>query len=215
MKRRRFLGLRLIPLLCKGQSSNSSTVELSQANIALRLQQLKGGTADVVVQEPIYLHPLGGAAVVGAADEWEVRNISFRPGAVIYIGTTNLSLGVEGDLIPGSNYAVIFAAFGPKDAKAGQQQPSAGGGLGPTSPTPGSSGGQGGRGQDGKPGENGKKAGNLFLRLRREPKLSFGVSLKGQDGGDGGDGGNGGAGRYRANRSPRRLRPLRVQPGRG
>jgi hypothetical protein len=172
------------------QQSKTSRVTLTQSNIADYLIRLRsGGQQDFVVQEPIYLKNIGSAS-----EEWTVKNITFKPGATIYIGSSNLSLTVEGLLTPETNYGMIFGSFPPTEKKATKGNDGGTGGLGPTSPLPASAGGQGGKGGDGYPGVNGIRSGNLTLRLHRLPTLSFSVSLKGQDGGDGGSGGTGGGG---------------------
>jgi hypothetical protein len=172
------------------QQSKAPPVPLTQANIADYLSRLHASSQqDYVVQGQIYLK-----GITGASEEWNVRNITFQKGATIFIGTTNLTVTVDGQLIPEDNYGLVFAAFPPGDSKAPKGADGGNGGLGPTSPVPASGGGQGGRGSDGQPGQNGKKAGNLTLRLRKLPSLTFTVSLKGQDGGDGGNGGAGGPG---------------------
>ena len=179
------LGIVAFPRLVIG-----SEVELSQANIAEYLQRLRTPSKqDYVISGPISLK-----GITGATENWNVRNITFKPGAAIYIGSTNLTLTVEGLLTPGSNYGVVFGAYPPNEAKAQSGLDGAAGPLGPTSPAPASAGGQGGRGADGLPGQNGLRAGNLTLRLRKLPSLSFSVALKAQDGGDGGAGGPGGGG---------------------
>jgi len=172
------------------QQSGAAPVVLSQANIADYLPRLQTGSQqDFIVQGAINLQ-----GIAGASAEWNVKNITFQKGATIYIGSGNLSVTVEGLLSPGENYGIVFASFPPSESKAPRGADGANGGLGPTSPVPASGGGQGGRGTDGGPGQNGKRAGNLTLRMRRLPSLSFVVSLKGQDGGDGGTGGSGGGG---------------------
>lgn len=139
------------------QQSKTPPVELSQSNIGDYLTRLRTASQqDYVVRGQIYLK-----GIASASEEWNVRNINFLQGATIFIGTTNLSVTVEGQLIPEENYGVVFAAFPPSDAKAAKGTDGGNGGLGPTSPVPATGGGQGGRGADGQPGQNGKRAGNL------------------------------------------------------
>lgn len=91
----------------EAQQSKAPPVPLSQANIGDYLSRLHTASQqDYIVQGQIYLK-----GIAGASEEWNVRNITFLKGATIFIGTTNLTVTVEGQLIPEENYGVVFAGF--------------------------------------------------------------------------------------------------------
>jgi hypothetical protein len=173
-----------------GQASRrdqSNAVELTSSNISDYLNRLRDdkSPADYVVKGEIRLS--------GSREQWYVKSLRFDKDAVIYLGSTNLTI-FAGEISAISRDTVVFASFPKNELEADSGRDGSAGDAGPDSGTPAAAGGRGGSGGDGEPGHNGRDSGDLTLQLRSVPSIGFGVALLGQSGGRGGTGGPGGRG---------------------
>jgi hypothetical protein len=140
----------------------SSAIELNSSNIADYLNRLRAeaSPADYVIKGEIRLS--------GPQEQWHMKSLRFENGAVIYLGSTNLTIFVR-EISTMSREAVVFASFPKNELEATPGQNGSPGTAGADSGIPAAAGAQGGPGGDGQPGHNGLDSGDLTLNLRLVP----------------------------------------------
>lgn len=149
-------------------------IELTQRSLpeVLRYLRDKNLNASFIVS--------GAVDLTGYPDVWYVRDLTIRPGGVLYLRTGDLELNVKG-ILSCETRDPAFASFRPDQSTAAPGKHGSPGGINQP-------------GQPGAPGQDGLSSGNLRLVLTIPPRGVVRVALLGQSGGRGGNGGSGGPG---------------------
>jgi len=187
----RVLLVGFLPFGISSTLAQAEAIELTQELLKHEISALRqqDNVRDYVVREPLMLDQ-----IAGSSEEWYVRDLTFREGAVLYLADRDLVLRIEGRLVVEGPEQLVAASFPGDHRRATSGTQGANGDRGRSGRRDGEDGSSGAPGGPGTPGKDGLSAGDLTLHLRRAPALPFRISLVGQDGGHGGAGGRGGDG---------------------